>query len=524
VIAVIVRLRMRAARYRALILEETVRSRTAELEKANAAKTEFVASMSHEIRNPMGGILGTALELSETPLAPGQRELVSTLRNCASYLASLVEDVLDFAQIEAGAFKVVRAPLSPKGVLDAVVRMLGPRAGGAQMRSEVDPALPEWILGDAARIQQVIVNFAANSLKFGGRKVNLSACAQGDQVRFAVSDDGPGISAEEQKNLFIRFSRLNSVRNSAIPGTGLGLAVSRSLAERMGGSVGVTSVPGRGSTFFLRLPLAASDEAAPKSRGFHAHGGRALVVEDIEYNAHALAVMLGKLGFNVDIAEDGREALARLSAGRYLAVFLDCDLPGASGTEVARSLRAGETAGNRTLVVATTALSTVQDRDACLAAGMDAFLTKPITPEKLSAVLAGSSGNGPPEEEEAAEPARVEAAGLVLDLAMILHLADGRPEGLERELSSFCASFDEAVLGVTAAMAAGSRPALASAAHRVLAHARMVGATALAGTAADMQEFASAYSEAELAAEVSLLARRSAELRDELGRLRRPPA
>jgi signal transduction histidine kinase/DNA-binding response OmpR family regulator len=517
-----IRMRVGSLRRRAQVLEAMVRLRTRELEKANAAKTEFVASMSHEIRNPMGGILGSALELSETPLAPGQRELVATLRHCALYLASLVEDVLDFSEIEAGALKVALAPLSPKGVLEAVVSMLGSRAGGAQIVSEVDPGLPEWILGDAARIQQVVVNFTTNSIKFGGREVRLSARAEGDQVRFAVADDGPGISQEDQKTLFIRFSRLKSVRNSAIPGTGLGLAVSKSLAERMGGSVGVTSTPGRGSTFFLRLPLSAANAAASESREFHAHGARALVVEDIEYNAHALGVMLARLGFNVDVSADGREALARLSATRYRVVFLDCDLPGASGIEVARSFRSAEPAGQRTLIVATTALSTVADRDACLAAGMDAFMTKPITPEKLRAVLAGATGAAleplPPDDAGA-----VETGELALDLAMIRHLADGRPENIERELSSFAASFDEAMLGISAAHATGSRSMIASAAHRVLSHARMVGAAALARTAADLQEFASAYTEKELAEEIALLVRHSAELRSALERARRTP-
>ena len=337
-----------------------------------------------------------------------------------------------------------------------------------------------------------------------------------------MTDDGPGISGEDQKNLFIRFSRLKSVRNSAIPGTGLGLAVSRSLAERMGGSVGVTSTPGRGSTFYLRLPLAAAQECASNSAQFHAHGARALVVEDYpEYNAHALpGVMLGKLGFNVDVCGDGREALARMSATRYLVVFLDCDLPSASGIEVAHSFRASETPGQRTLIVATTALSTVQDRDACLAAGMDAFMTKPITPEKLRSILTLSK-----EAWHGEAPPAVAAPGdLALDLAMIRHLADGRPENIERELSSFAASFDEAVLGITAAHATGSRPALASAAHRVLSHARMLGATALARTAADLQEFASAYTETELSEEIGLLSRRSAELREAMARLRRAPA
>ena len=504
----LIRLRVSSLRRRAQLLEDMVRQRTEELEKANAAKTEFVASMSHEIRNPMGGILGSAVELSETQLGPDQRALVSTIRNCASFLASLVEDVLDFAAIEAGAYKVARSPFRPREVLDAVVKMLESRADGARMDASVDPSLPDWLLGDAARIQQVIVNFATNSLKFGGKRVGLSARAEGEYVVFSVSDDGAGIPHDEQKSLFIRFSRIKSVRNSAIPGSGLGLAVSKMLAERMGGSVGVASAQGRGSTFFLHLPLEPGAEAAPLSGRFCANGARALVVEDIAYNARALGLMLGKLGFDVDFAVDGSAALGRLAAGSYRAVFLDCDLPGIGGVDVARSFRASEAPGRRTLIVATTALSTVEDQDACLAAGMDAFLAKPITPEKLRRVLEGQIGTVPPPAPEPnPDP------GPVLNLEMIRHLSDGSTESLRLELAKFIASLDEAMLGVAGAMAWGSRPALASSAHRLLSHARMVGATALAESAADIQDYASVLTDTELAQDVATLGRRAAELR-----------
>ncbi len=510
------RLRVRSLRRRAEVLEEMVRQRTEELEKANAAKTEFVASMSHEIRNPMGGILGSALELSETPLEPGQRALVSTLRNCASFLASLVEDVLDFAAIEAGAYKVARSPFSPREVLDAVVKMLESGADGARMETVVDPALPGWILGDAARIQQVIVNFAANSIKFGGRRIGLSARSEGGHVVFSVADDGAGIPAEDQKNLFIRFSRIKSARNSAIPGSGLGLAVSRALAERMGGSVGVESAPGRGSTFFLRLPLEEGDAEPP--RGFQAQGARALVVEDIEYNARSLGLMLGRLGFEVEFAADGQEAAARLAAASYQAVFLDCDLPGMSGVEVARRFRASEGPGRRTLIIATTAFSTVGVQESCLAAGMDAFLAKPITPEKLGRALAGTAGSLQ-EPAPRAVPGPATSGEPSVDLEMLRHLSDGTPESLCMEIAKFAASLDEAMLDAAGARKSGSRAAVFSAAHRVLSHARMVGSTALAGTAADLQDYASVYTDSELAWEFDALAGRAAELKGALARI-----
>jgi signal transduction histidine kinase/CheY-like chemotaxis protein len=517
----LVRLRLSSIRRRTEMLEEMVRQRTDELEKANAAKTEFVASMSHEIRNPMNGILGSALELSESQLGPEQREAVSTLRSCATFLASLVEDVLDFAAIEAGAYKVVRSPFSPRETLDAVLKMLAPRSGDARFSVNVDPGLPGQILGDAARVQQVIVNFVVNSLKFGGGEIELSARAEGGSIVFSVADNGPGIPLDEQKNLFIRFSRLKSARNSAIPGTGLGLAASRALAERMGGSVGVESAPGRGSRFHLSIPIEVASGAAPGSAGFHAEGGRALVVEDIGYNARSLALMLGRLGFDVEIAVDGEEAVARLAEGPYSAVFIDCDLPKMSGIEVARILRGSEEGARRTLVVATTAHSTVEDERACLAAGMDVFLAKPITPEKLRRVLSGSAVHGPaaPQPDPVARgPDRDEG----IELGLIRGLSDGSAEGLRREAASFIASLDEAMDGVSAAHESCSRAALSSAAHRVISHARMVGASALAQTAADLQEFAASYTEAELAQELLTLRQRAEALKAAVARLLGP--
>lgn len=509
-VVLVLRLRGRALERRAAVLEEMVRERTVELEKANAAKTEFVASMSHEIRNPMGGIIGTALQLSETPLSPSQRELVSTLRNCASFLASLVDDVLDFAEIEAGAYRVSRGPVSPREVMDAVVRMLAPQARGIRLEAQVAPDMPPWILGDAARIQQVVVNFAANALKFGATTVRLTARRDGAQAVFSVEDDGAGISPAELKNLFVRFSRLKAARNSAIPGTGLGLAVCRALAERMGGRVGVESTLGRGSTFFLCIPL---EEAAakPPAAALNAAGRRALVVEDIDYNARSLGMMLTRMGFLVEFASDGREALSRLVAIPYSAAFLDRDLPGMEGVDIARTLRAIESGRRRTLLIATTAYSTARDRDTCLAAGMDGFVAKPITPEKLRAALEALGVDTPASADDPA-PSLVQG----IDLGMIRHLSDGTPAGMRRELAQFAASLDQAMGSLREAARARSRPALKAAAHRILSHARLVGAESLESAAADLQEFHAAYSDTEVDAEVARVVLQADRLKEAL--------
>jgi signal transduction histidine kinase/DNA-binding response OmpR family regulator len=511
----VLRLRTATLKKRAAVLEKMVRQRTQELEKANAAKTEFVTSMSHEIRNPMGGILASALELSATALEPGQQRLVTTLQTCAAFLASLVEDVLDFAAIEAGAYQVSRSGFSPRAVLETVVKMVEPRTAAGSLHVAIDPELPAHIMGDAARIQQVIVNFAVNAVKFGGKTIWLSARSDGEHVVFAVTDDGVGVSPDEQKNLFIRFSRLKPARNAAVPGTGLGLAVCRALAERMGGTVGFADAPGGGSIFFLRLALESGGAADERLTGYEAQGMRALVVEDIDYNARALGLMLGRLGFEVSVAADGEQALSLLEGSRFNAVFLDCDLPRVNGTEVARRFRAAEAAGARAFIVATTALSTAADRAACLASGMDAFVTKPITPQKLRAVLSDLCGNAAQlEGATVREPKTGHAPGI--NLAMIFHLSDGSPASRERELEKFVTSLDEALRGVTNAHASGPRTAVVSAAHRVLSLARMVGAEGLAATAADIQDYAVAFTDAELGHEVAALGIRADELRAEL--------
>ncbi len=473
------RLRVRTIRQRAELLEQTVRLRTNELEKANAAKTEFVASMSHEIRNPMNGIIGSAHALDQTELSKEQRHLVSTLNSCATFLGSLVEDVLDFSSIEAGAFKVQQQPCYPRTILESVSNMLSGQAviAGAHFELEVDAELPTQILADASRVQQILVNYATNALKFsGGGRVRLSAYTDNNNIAFAVTDNGPGISTDEQAVLFTRFSRLKTARNAGVAGTGLGLAVCRAIAEKMGGSVGVASAPRRGATFFLRIPLqtASANDHTPKLALPSMEGARALVVEDIDYNARALNIMLKQLGFTVDLAPDGATALKHLSTRAYHAVFLDYDLPDMSGLDIARRLRLNENEESKALVIATTAYSTVEDRRACLEAGMDVFLGKPITPEKLQTVLAGMPPIALP---SASIDLPIDPSGL--NLRMLNYLADNQPDGLKREIKRYLDSLTATHGEILEALLTRNRPALSKAAHRMLSHARMVEATTL---------------------------------------------
>ncbi len=508
----ILRLRTRALEGRAKTLEDMVRGRTLELERANAAKSELVANMSHEIRNPMGGILASALELSREPLAPHQRELVTTLRTCANFLSSLVEDVLDFAAVEAGAYTVVRQPYHPREILANVLSMLEPRASGVRLDSACDPTLPETLVGDGARIQQVLVNFTLNGIKYGGRLVSLSARTEGPDLVYSVVDDGDAVHPDQRKNLFVRFSRIKAPRTAAVPGTGLGLAVSRMLAERMGGSVAYAPAPGKGSMFSLRLPLEVASNPPVPGKG----SGRVLVVEDMAYNARALGAMLQGMGFEVEHASDGRTALDRLETRDYRIVFLDCDIPHVGGIEVARRFREKEKPGHRTILVSTTAFSGDQGAAQGAAAGIDGRITKPITLERLAAFLLSW---GCIESRGRAATPRNPVEGINLDL--ILRHASPTPEGRSRELALFVEALDDALGKVTATGSSGVRSTLATAAHRVLSLARMVDAAGLAATAADIQEFCAVYTEEELEHELICLRQQASTLRSSLAEIAR---
>jgi signal transduction histidine kinase/CheY-like chemotaxis protein len=392
------RWRVRTLRQRNAELEAKVRERTAQLAQANAAKTQFVANVSHDIRNPLNGIVGLALALEDSPLNAKQSEAVATLRECTNYLSTLVDDVLDFASIEAGEVVLRPAPFSPGELLRSVAAMFKPEAtaGGASLEVDTDLQLPALCTGDAGRIQQILVNFLTNALKYsGGGRIRLTAtvpAAAPDTIEFAVTDEGPGISEEEQPMLFTKFTRLRGLDSQAIAGTGLGLASCRLLAGMMKGVVGVSSSPGRGARFHLRLPLVIVPPSAPPSVGAAPPvplrpDCKVLLVEDTEYNALAAAAVLDKFGLTCEHATTGAAALELFAGKRHDLVLLDRNLPDMDGLDVARRIRALETNGTRTTMLAVTAYCTSEERRLCLDAGMNGFVGKPLTPEKLRRVL-----------------------------------------------------------------------------------------------------------------------------------------
>ena len=269
------RLRVNQLRVRTRQLEALVRRRTEELARANAAKTDFIANMSHEIRNPLNGVIGLAGLLQESELSTQQRGMAVSLRKCAEYLSTLVEDVLDFSKIEAGRITIDAQPFNLRGVLADVGSIFAWQSQEQQMPivTQVSPDFPETVVGDEAKIKQIVINYVANALKYAGRGTIEIAVesrhAPGSiaEIAIEVRDQGPGIPYDEQAKLFEKFNRGRRAQQEKIRGTGLGLAVCRAYAEKMGGAVGLTSTPGEGATFWFKVALAIPAPQAGRSGG-----------------------------------------------------------------------------------------------------------------------------------------------------------------------------------------------------------------------------------------------------------------
>jgi signal transduction histidine kinase/CheY-like chemotaxis protein len=489
------RLRVRTLRRQNALLEKKVEQRTEELAEASAAKTMFVANMSHDIRNPLNGIVGLALALEDTRLDPHQREIVATLRECTTYLSSLVDDVLDFASIEAGRVELRPGPFVPSELLNSIATTLKAETAdrGALLTIESDREVPPMLRGDAGRIQQILVNYVSNALKYAGGHIRLAVGVPANspgEVEFSVTDEGLGISAVEQATLFTKFTRLADARREHVPGTGLGLAACRLLADIMGGSVGVQSQPGHGARFYLRLPLTIATEPAPVPADIKLPQTSVLLVEDTDYNAWAASAVLGKLGLTCERARNGEEAIRMFTEKRFNVVLLDRNLPDMDGTEVARRMRELETDGLRAVMLAVTAYCTAEDRAVCLQAGMDAFVGKPLTPDKLRKVLIDA---GRRLLATASVDTSVENASHTspeLDTTLLDYLSDGTSEGIAEQAERFIATLNETEAQLAEAITAGDFDTLAANAHRVLGQARMIGATTLAEAATRLENAA----------------------------------
>ena len=510
-------------------LENLVRRKTEQLEKANAAKSEFLANMSHEIRNPISGILGLSLALEETALDERQRKVASSIQSCAKLLSTLVDDVLDFSKIEAGKIDLRPAPFALSDALEqcAAIVTEEARTAGSTLRIELAADLSPRVVGDMPRVQQIVLNYLTNALKFGpGQPIVIGATrASGDRIRLFVRDRGPGMSPAETASLFTKFTRLPQAHAANIRGSGLGLAVCRLLAEKMGGEVGVDSTAGAGSCFWAEIPLPSASPNhldRPRSPASATTPLRALIVEDIDYNAVAMQAVLRRIGIESEVASDGLLALEKLRASDYDVVFMDWNLPGMIGTEVVSRYRAEEPADRHTIIIATTAYSADFNRDACLAAGMDAFIAKPFTPEKIAAALADLRGSfRAAASVEIRPPAKAispsaDTSPPEVDLQILQFLADDSAGGLPAQIARYLASFESDLNALRALLPHDDPAAFHRAAHRCVSHASMIKHELLARLAHDLQSRAPSLSPAQRIELFSALEREFAALKEKL--------
>jgi signal transduction histidine kinase/DNA-binding response OmpR family regulator len=462
-----------------------------EAQRANEAKSFFLATMSHEIRTPLAGLIGLAEGLTRTPLNELQRKHVATLTRTAEGMLRLINDLLDLSKVESGTIELELLPFSLITLAEESIAVVAPIAErkGLPVRLEVAERLSAGVRGDSGRVRQVLLNLLSNAVRFTERgEVVLRLEPDTVGVRFTVRDTGIGIAPEALRRIFEPFVQADRATSRTYGGTGLGLAISSKLVECMGGRLVVQSTPGQGSTFSFALPLLPAVLAPPPvavqgeetvlqclGRSLHV-----LVVEDNPVNQQVLTMLLERLGCTWQVAENGQEGVLRFAEKRYDVVLMDLQMPGVDGLRATRLIRAAEGDGPRVPIVACTANAMEGERDRCLAAGMDDYLTKPVRGRQLLecfARLFGASGRAnTPKPALRPQNWRERLQGMGFD-----------EEAMQRLAQSFCDSVPSRLQILRHAYDAADHPQVRLMAHTLKSSLTIFGADQAAQAAAQLE-------------------------------------
>ncbi|MGI8461700.1 MAG: ATP-binding protein [Solirubrobacterales bacterium] len=494
------------------IQHDIARRREAEhaAEQADAAKSEFLAVMSHELRTPMVGVSGTLDVLARTDLDSDQRKLIEISQRSASSMLEIIGEVLDMSKIEAGKLTIASATVSLRNMFEDVAMQYRQAASeaGLVLLLEVDPKLAAAHVLDVNRLRQVIANLLSNAIKFtpSGRielRIGvLGESADSQRIEIAVADTGIGIAESDQTALFEPFRQVDAGATRRAGGTGLGLVISREIAEMMGGEISLESAPGSGTTMRVRIdapvgdpgelsekPPHSSEHAVlgrplPSPDGAEREGSLLLLVEDHPVNRTVMVTQLEAIGFRAETAEDGLQGLERLGGRSYALVLADIHMPNMDGYELARRLRAGERSAGaaRIPIVAVTASSLSGELERCQQAGMDDLITKPAT----IAILAERLQRWLPDLPwQAPEPGPVElpeapgGARIVVNEAVLAEITGDDATLQAKVLSDYVETTRKDLAAIEAAIADGDRDGARRNAHRIVGASRMVGAAAV---------------------------------------------